>query len=126
MIKPTVDQMRLAVRHLVEAVDCIGDQLLHHGDNLAALYAALLLNHLRTARPELLAANPRWPTDRQWGLEMYVADKLHEIVHSGQPRPYMLHGLDELIRQVTAIEDVTKLIRGGSPPTADLTNLTET
>lgn len=116
MSRPSAAQLRLAVLHLVEVVDCVGDQLLHGADKKAGLYATLLLNHLRTARPELLAEQPRWRTDLPWGLERSLAAKLHDIVYAGQEIAYTLHGLNDLIRQVTAIGGVAKFIAENPPP----------
>ncbi len=110
MSRPSPAQLRLAVLHLVEAVDCVGNQLLQNADKKAGLYAALLLNHLRTARPELLADQPRWRTDIPWGLETSLAAKLHDIVYAGQQIAYTLQGLDDLIREVTASDRVAKFI----------------
>ena len=48
--RPSQEQLAKAILSMVQAVDCAGHQLLEGGDRTAALYAAMLLNHLRKTR----------------------------------------------------------------------------
>ena len=99
-VRLTAEQSKLAIQTMVEVLDCVGQQLLTVGDHQSALHASMLLNHLRTSRPEIFNDNLRWRADIPTGLEMEIAAPLNQILHPDRSPQYVLEGFDELIRQV--------------------------
>ncbi|MFN0298955.1 MAG: hypothetical protein ACKVQU_01240 [Burkholderiales bacterium] len=98
--RPSAAQMGLAIRSMVEVLDCVGHQLLCDGDRTSALHAALILNHLRKSRAELFSDNLRWRTDQPWSLEFEVSKALHDVLNRDEKIRYMFEDLDEVIRQL--------------------------
>jgi hypothetical protein len=97
MTRPTPEQLARAVRMLVEAADCVGDQLRVQSDRTGALHAALLVRHLRQSRAADFAADLRWQAGASSGLEMGVAYDLTSALGGGSPPSYVFEWLDRII-----------------------------
>jgi len=111
MTRPTPEQLARAVRTLVEAADCVGYQLKIQGDSTSALYAALLLRHLRQSRAPDLAADPRWQEGVSSGLEMDVSYDLNVALHPGSAASYVFEGLDKVTSLINAMDLVASYFR---------------
>lgn len=98
--RPTSAQLETAIETTVEVLDCVGVQLLARGDQRAALYAALLLNHLRKAHGAELAKNTRFGPDAPCTLERQVAVALNGLLIKDQSPPYLFEAFDEARRQI--------------------------
>ena len=98
--QPNPEQLNLAIETTVETLDCVGVQLLRRGDRKAALYAALLLNHLRKTYGDVLAQNVRFGTDNPCTLEIDVAYALVDLLIQDRPPTHVLEAFDETVRQI--------------------------
>lgn len=106
----TPQQLKRAIGTLIEAVDCVGHQLLGDGDKESALYAALLLRHLFSHGKVDLASDPRWSQGVWPGVVHEVAHKLNAALTNTKPTTYLLEGLDEVAKTLHALEPVRKYL----------------
>jgi hypothetical protein len=100
--RPTTAQLETAIETTVEVLDCVGIQLLAGADQKAALYAALLLNHLRNTHGAMLAKNTRFGPDDPCTLERQVASALNNLLIKDRSPSYIFETLDEARRQIEA------------------------
>lgn len=109
--RPTKAQLDRAVVTLVEAVDCVGDQLRGNDDRVGALLAAMLLRHLRSTQMAALANEPRWNPGVSSALENNVADALNRARGSASSAPYLFAALDEVVQELKRIRGVTDYLK---------------
>jgi hypothetical protein len=107
MMRPTDPQLARAVSMLVEAVDCVGDQLRVRGDRISALYAAMLLRHLKATRAPELTADPRWNLSSESPFEFTVARELDSAAEPGPNPSYAFEKIDKIIKMLRGAEAVT-------------------
>jgi hypothetical protein len=98
--RPTTAQLETAIETTVEVLDCVGVQLLAQPDQKAALYAALLLNHLRNTHGAMLTKNTRFGPDTPCTLEREVALALNKLLIKDRSPSYVFETLDEARRQI--------------------------
>jgi hypothetical protein len=98
MLRPTDSQLARAVSMLVEAVDCVGDQLRVRGDRTSALYAAMFLRHLKATRAPELTADPRWNLSSESPFEFAVSRDLDSAVEPGANPSYVFEKIDNIIK----------------------------
>lgn len=111
MTLPTEQQLALAVRALLEATDCVGDQLRLRGDRAGALRAALLLQHLRQTHGADFADDPRWRPGTMTGVDMQVSLELNRILDPSATSSYAFEGLNQVIRALDGIDLVATYAR---------------
>ena len=99
-VRPSADQLKAAIHTTLEVLDCVGHQLLRDGDRRSALYAGLLLNHIRKSRAGLFTDNLRWHPDNPGALEHELTNALHDSLHPDRALRYVMEDLDEVIQQV--------------------------
>jgi hypothetical protein len=108
IIRPTPLQLSRAVRTLFEVIDCVGAQLAAHDDRIAALYAALLMRHLRTSRSAEFADDPRWRLEVSSSVESDVALALNAASDAGaSAATYDFTRLERLLGEVTNLNAVS-------------------
>jgi hypothetical protein len=93
-----------AIRTLVEALDCVGDQVHYDKDRELALLAALLLRRLRVTRKAALQGDSKWRRDICSGLERNVSELLNAVLDEGRRPSDIYAGLDGLLAQIRALE----------------------
>jgi hypothetical protein len=108
--RPNQEQLAKAILSMVEAVDCAGHQLLEGGDRTAALYAAMLLNHLRKTRPSVFEKDLRWRPDKPWTLESSVLTPLQQALSPEKNPSYWTELLDRVIESIMNLPDVARFI----------------
>lgn len=114
MSRPTDSQLARAVRMLVEAVDCAGDQLRVRGDRISALYAAMLLRHLRSTRAAELNADPRWNLSSASPFEHAVSWQLDSAVELRTNPSYLFEKIDGIMNIVKCAEAVSAYLNSRS------------
>jgi len=107
MTRPTDTQLGRAVSMLVEAVDCVGDQLRVRGDRISALYAAMLLRHLRATYARELTADPRWNLSSESPFECTLSRELDDAVEPGTNPSYTFEKIDKLIHMFRGAEAIS-------------------
>ncbi len=114
MLRPTDSQLARAVSMLVEAVDCVGDQLRVRGDRISALCAAMLLRHLKATRAAELTADPRWNLSSESPFEFSVSQELDSAVEPGATPSYVFEKIDKLIKIFRDAEAVSAYLNSRS------------
>jgi hypothetical protein len=104
MLHPTDAQLARAVSMLVEAVDCVGDQLRVRGDRTSALYAAMFLRHLKATRRPELTADPRWNLSSESPFEIAVSQGLDAAVKLAANSSYVFEKIDKRINMLMGAE----------------------
>lgn len=113
MTRPKSEQVSVAIRTLVEALDCVGVQLLRSGDCECALYAGLLLDRIRTTNDAVFEGDLRWgQSGKRWTLERDLAGPLNKVLLPGRQPRYVFEGLDQLIHEVAKH---TNILSDGEP-----------
>ena len=109
MSMPTDSQLKLAMETLVEVVDCVGHQAIMRDDPTFGLYAALLLHHIRTTRPEL-ADHPNWGRpDMRWAMERHIAGVLDPVLLPKRQPKWVFESLAMAVEQVEKTPAFAKL-----------------
>lgn len=114
LLQPTDSQLARAVRMLVEAVDCVGDQLRVRGDRISALYAAMLLRHLKATRVADFTADPRWNLSSGSPFEFAVSRELDSAAAVGQNPSYAFENIDKIIEIFTGAHAVSAYLNSRS------------
>lgn len=107
MLRPTPQQLARAVRTLLEVVDCVGAQLGACGDRSGALYAALLMRHLRTSRAADFATDPRWRLEVSSSVERDVSDGLNAALGAENAPSYLFEELDKVVGALNNLNRVS-------------------
>ena len=114
MVRPTSAQLQAGIETVVESLDCVGHQVLVEGDRIFALYASLLLHHIRTTRGRQFDEHPRWGrSDSPWGLEYEIVKVLDPALLGERPPAWVLESLVEAVRQVNETPAFSRLIAQG-------------
>jgi hypothetical protein len=107
MTLPTDSQLARAVSMMVEAVDCVGDQLRVRGDRISALYAAMFLRHLKATRASDLTADPRWNLSRESPFEFTLSRELDAALEPGENPSYVFEKIDKLVNVFKSAEAIS-------------------
>lgn len=109
MSMPSDSQLKIVMETVVEVLDCVGHQVLVKGDNTFGLYAALLLNHIRTSRSEL-KGHPVWDRhDMRWSMERHIVGVLDPALLGERQATWVFESLEMAIKQVQATPAFAKL-----------------
>jgi hypothetical protein len=110
LLRPNAEQLSRAVNTLVDVVDCVGHQLLVHGDKTNALYAALLLRSLRSTRQADLANNPIENQGLVSPFESEVANGLNQAMDARTEPPYIFEGIEKATGALRACPTISKYL----------------
>jgi hypothetical protein len=101
--------LRRGILTLAEGVECIGGQLGLRGDRMAALFAALLLDHIQKAYSSLFEGEPRWRHRVPGVLGNIVCRGLNECMLS--PAPYLYTGIDAVMETLAGEPLVDRFLK---------------
>lgn len=97
---PDASFLKRGLITMAEGLECIGGQLFEQGDRQAALWAALLVDHLLRHYKTAFADVPRLKNSRVPGwLGVRVTRALNTAINANPPR-YTYQGLDALIESL--------------------------
>lgn len=91
---PDFAHMIRGVLTAAESTECIGGQLGRRGDHVAAVMAALFVDHLQKAYPEAFAGQPRWRERLPADLGRIVCNGLNATGSSNSQPQYRYEGID--------------------------------
>jgi hypothetical protein len=97
---PTPEQLFLAIRWMIETVDCVCDQLRHQGDAPSMAFGALLLNHIRQAYPQAYKGDPVWDREQPWSLEQRVSLDMLRALDPGGTQSWVLEQFGKVMSEV--------------------------
>lgn len=99
-LRPTQEQLEAAIETTVEVLDCVGVQLLARGDRKSALYAAILLKHLRKTYVDGLKRNTRFGPEDSCTLERDVAFAMNDLLIKNRAPKYVFEAFDDAVREI--------------------------
>jgi hypothetical protein len=102
MVRPDDGQLAKAIRMLVEAVDCVGDQLRVRDDRTAALLAAMMLRHLKKRYSAALSSDQRWDLSSESPFECWFSH--HLGLTANPPQTYMFQRIDQMMQALGSHE----------------------
>ena len=121
MMKPTKEQIRAGLISVIEAVDCVGDQIRVAGDRSGALLGGLLLRHIKNKYARQLKNHKRWRTDIGWSLELGLADEINRLLPAGtNDGNHLYAGLEALLESLRAIALVQSYLEIRTEPKAEV------
>jgi hypothetical protein len=98
---PTPAQLLQAIRWMIEAVDCVCDQLRHRGDAPSMAFGAMLLNHIRQAYPQAYKEDPVWDRDQPWPLEQSVSLNMLKALDPTGTQSWVLEQLGKVMSEMS-------------------------
>jgi hypothetical protein len=98
---PTPAQLLQAIRWMIEAVDCVCDQLRHRGDAPSMAFGAMLLNHIRQAYPQAYEGDPVWDRGQPWPLEQSVSLKMLQALDPTGTQSWVLEQLGRVMSEMS-------------------------
>ena len=105
--KPSLEQLKRLIRVTAESAECLGGQLGRHDDRIAALIAALFLDHLWDTQRHVLQQDLGWlqkiPRD--------LGNMLLRWLDEGRPcSTYRYTNFDPIMDALKGLPDVQRML----------------
>jgi len=113
-IAPEHALLRRGILTAAEGAECVGGQLGELGDRLAALLAALFVDHLHRNHSDVFAGELRWNTRLPGGIGWLVRDGLNSVLEGEQPPSHAHQGLDDVSVAITSLPLVKRFLEASN------------
>ena len=102
-----------------EAAECIGGQLRRLGDREAALYATLLVYHLRKHHEAAFKDLPRWSMMLPGDMGMVISRELNASVSKDSGSDYLYRGVETVARSIASLPELGRYFSDGGVTAAE-------